>query len=146
MIGAFALLLAQLASAPGLGHMPPRPVGSPLQACADVLAQMRRTPPHVRFIGCRLRPHAQGRPLRATYRVEGRRAAAAETYLIRTLGLAALRRSCCQRDSPPHTFVDATGRTFTLAMVSDESGVTDRSQWKRIAHFEIIVETFTEAI
>jgi hypothetical protein len=147
MIGMSALLLAQLASAPALGHMPHQPAsGSPIQACADFLAQMRRTPPHVHFTGCRMRPHAQGKPLRATYRVEGRHAATAEAYLIRTFGLADLRRSCCQWDSPPHAFVDAAGRTFTLAMVSDESGVAHRTQWKRIAHFEIIVETLTSDI
>ncbi len=89
---------------------------------------------------------AQGRPLRATYKVDGQYAAAVETYLVKAIGLARLRRSCCQWDAPPRSFVDKQGRAFTLSMNSQETAITSRARWNRIRHFQITIETMTEEI
>lgn len=147
MIGLLPLLLLALAvSTPdGPGRVAAEAT-APVPGCTDFLARMHRKPPHVTFVGCRLLAEAQGRPLRATYRVEGRYAGAAEAYFGKAIGLARLRRSCCQWDAPPRSFVDKQGRAFTLAMVSDETKITRRNQWNGIRHFEITVETLTEEI
>jgi hypothetical protein len=115
-------------------------------ACADFLAQMHKKPAHVQFIRCIYEPERQGKPLRAIYSVSGTYAARTEAWLIKTVGLNRLKRSCCQWDSAAAQFKSAQGRDFAIAMVSDETGVDKRTQWHKIPRFEIIVETLTEDI
>ena len=135
-----------------LTFAPLAPVGSaaaepaPAVRCTDFLARMHRKPPHLVFVGCRPLPDQQGRPLRATYRVEGRHAAGVEASLARTTGLAPLRRSCCQWDAPPRWFTDRVGHSFRLTMVSDETTVAHRAQWTLIRSFQVTVDAFTEEI
>jgi hypothetical protein len=147
MIGIAALLLFGLASSTldGPGRAEP-PTATPIAHCRDVLAQMHRKPPHVTLVGCRLMTEAQGKPLRATYKVDGEHAAAVEAYLVRAIGLSRLRRSCCQWDAPPRSFVDKQGRGFTLTMTSQDTAVTSRARWNQIRQFQITVETMTEEI
>jgi len=114
------------------------------QGCGDFLAQMQKKPDHVEFAGCSYAPDRQGKPLEATYRVSGRDAAATEAYLIKTVGLNRLKRSCCLWDSPASQFRDAMGRDFLISMVSEETMVNSRSEWHQITVFGITVETFTE--
>jgi hypothetical protein len=115
-------------------------------SCGDFLAQMDKKPAHLTYIGCSYLPDRQGKPLRAVYHVSGRFAAIAEAYLIRSVGLNRLNRSCCQWDSPAHQFKDANGREFSITMVSDETTAAGRAAWRKIATFEVVVETFTEDI
>ena len=135
-----------------LTFAPLAPVGSaaaepaPAVRCTDFLARMHRKPPHLVFVGCRPLPDQQGRPLRATYRVEGQHAAGVEASLARTTGLAPLRRSCCQWDAPPRWFTDRVGHSFALTMVSDETTVAHRAQWTLIRSFQVTVDAFTEEI
>ncbi len=130
----------------------PSAIGGPARAsaatprCADFLGQMRIKPAHVAFTGCRFLPDRQGKPLRATYRVDGRHAARAEAELVKTVGLARLRRTCCQWDAPEREFIGSGGRTFSLTMVSEETIVLSRADWSSIGRFEITVITFTEDI
>jgi hypothetical protein len=114
------------------------------QGCGDFLAQMQKKPDHVEFAGCSYAPDRQGKPLEATYRVSGRFAAATEAYLIKTVGLNRLKRSCCLWDSPASQFRDSMGRDFLISMVSEETMVSSRSEWHQITVFGITVETFTE--
>ena len=103
-------------------------------------------PPHTRFVGCTDLPNQQGKPLRAVYRVSGAFATSAEAYLVKAAGLNRLRRSCCQWDSPPGHFRDASGREFSITMASEETPVRARAGWRKIGRFEITVETLTEEI
>ena len=119
---------------------------APSLGCTDFLARMHRKPPHLVFVGCRPLPDQQGRPLRATYRVEGRHAAGVEAFLVRATGLAPLRRSCCQWDAPPRWFTDRVGHSFELTMVSDETIAARRAQWTLIRSFQVTVDAFTEEI
>jgi hypothetical protein len=115
-------------------------------SCGDFLAEMNKKPAHLTFIGCSYVPDRQGKPLRAVYHVSGRYAVITESYLVRSLGLNWLKRSCCQWDSPAHQFKDAKGRAFSIMMVSDETTVASRTKWRKIPTFEVVVETFTEEI
>jgi hypothetical protein len=115
-------------------------------SCGDFLAQMDKKPAHLTYIGCSYLPDRQGKPLRAVYHVSGRFASATEAYLIKSVGLIRLKRSCCQWDSPAHQFKDTTGREFSITMVSDESVAASRAEWRKITMFEVAVETFTEEI
>ncbi|WP_033838868.1 DUF4952 domain-containing protein [Mesorhizobium loti] len=117
-----------------------------VQGCGDFLAQMGKKPAHVIYLGCSSMPDRQGKPLQAVYHVAGRFAAAAEADLVRHTGLNRLKRSCCQWDAPASQFRDGNGREFSITMVSDETVVARRSEWRQIGTFEIIVETFTEDI
>jgi hypothetical protein len=112
--------------------------------CGDFLAQAHKKPAHLSFIECSYFPDRQGRPLRAIYHVEGRFAAGTEAYLIKSAGLAPLQRFCCQWDSAARQFRDASGREFSIAMVSDETPVASRADWGKITTFEVVVETYTE--
>ena len=119
---------------------------APALRCTDFLARMHCKPPHLIFVGCRSLPDQQGRPLRATYRVAGRHAAGVEASLIRTTGLAPLRRSCCQWDAPPRWFTDRQGHSLKLTMVSDGTIAARRVQWTLIRSFQVTVDAFTEEI
>ena len=114
--------------------------------CGDFLAQMDKKPVHLTYVGCSYLPDRQGKPLRAVYHVSGRFAAATEAYLVKSLGLNPLKRSCCQWDFPERQFKDAKGRKFSITMVSDETTATSRAAWGDISLFEVVVETFTEDI
>ncbi|WP_245268879.1 DUF4952 domain-containing protein [Mesorhizobium loti] len=116
------------------------------RGCGDFLAQTGKKPAHVIYVGCSYKPDRQGKPLQAVYHVAGRFAAAAEADLVRHTGLNRLKRSCCQWDAPASQFRDGNGREFSIVMVSDETVVARRSEWRQIGTFEIIVETFTEDI
>lgn len=116
------------------------------QGCGDFLAQVGKKPAHVTYAGCSYMADQQGKPLQAIYHVPGRFAAAAEADLVRKAGLKRLKRSCCQWDAPAGQFHDGSGRDFSITMVSEETVVGRRSDWRLIGTFEIIVETFTEDI
>jgi Domian of unknown function (DUF4952) len=118
----------------------------PAATCADFLAQLRKKPVHVTFVKCTAEPERQGKPLRASYHVRGKHAAQAEAALIRSAGLNKLKRSCCQWDSPAATYRSETGQEFMVTMVSQETPVAKRTQWRKIPRFEIIVELLTEDI
>lgn len=123
--------------------------GSPIKAapvCADFLAQMHKKPADLQFVRCSAEPERQGKPLRAVYRVSGNHAARTEAYLIKTFGLTALKRSCCQWDGPAQHFKSASGHDYSISMVSVETDVATRAQWQKIPRFEIIVEMLTEEI
>lgn len=113
--------------------------------CADVLARAGRKPPHLRFTGCQILPQLQGRPMRATYVVPGRYAAATESYLVRAAGLRRLRRSCCQWDAPAGGF-SAGGIRYRIMMGSGETRVAERTAWRRIEQFVVVVDAPTEDI
>ena len=142
-----ASLMALIATAPARAE--PVSVLTPAQTeqgCGDFLAQTGKKPAHVIYVGCSSKPDRQGKPLQAIYHVAGQFAAAAEADLIRHTGLSRLKRSCCQWDAPASQFRDGGGREFSITMVSDETVVARRSEWRQIRTFEIIVETFTEDI
>ena len=114
--------------------------------CGDFLVRMKKKPAHLAFEGCKALPDAQGKPLRATYRVPGRYAAGAEAYFVKAFGMERLKRSCCQWDAPARQFKDARGREYSIRMVSGETTRASRAAWPRIPAFEVTVETFTEEI
>jgi hypothetical protein len=138
-----AATLASVAWPSGSGRATP-PAAS--AACGDLLAEAKRKPAGLVFVGCMALPGRQGRPLRATYRVAGKQAVAVEATLNRTAGLAPLRRFCCQWDGPAGSFTDAAGRSHMISMASGETMVTDRRQWRAIPVFTVIVDRFTEEI
>lgn len=123
-----------------------RPAASAVTGCADFLAVAKKKPAHLRFVGCRLLAEKQGKPLRATYRVEGRFAGSVEAYLIKAAGLKPLKRSCCQWDSPGGQFRASNDLEFFITMVSDETAIAKRSGWAKIPSFEIRVERLTDEI
>ena len=138
-----AAALTSIMSPSSMAHA--RPAVTPA-ACGDLLSEAKRKPAELVFIRCMSLPDQQGRPLRATYRVEGKQAAAVEATLNRTAGLARLRRSCCQWDGPAGSFTDMAGRSYMISMVSSETMVRDRRQWSAIPDFTVIVDRFTEEI
>lgn len=140
---------AVLMGLPTVSAVPPALSVAPVtraHGCGDLLAAMGRKPLHLVFIRCTYRPNAQGRPLHALYRVQGRYAAATEAYFVRRARLTPLKRSCCQWDGPAGQLHDTAGRDVTIAMASAETGVKTRVRWREIPAFEVIVEAFTEEI
>ena len=116
------------------------------RGCGDLLARLGRKPEQARYVGCKFFPDEQAAPVRATYEVAGRDAAAVEAQLIRSSALDPLKRACCQWDSSPIGFVDGAGRQFTLTMASVETKVTRRDAWAEIPTFRVTVEMLTEEI
>jgi hypothetical protein len=114
--------------------------------CGDFLRILHKKPPRVVFSSCEFDKNRQGKPLRAIYRVAGIHAASAESFLVRTVHLSRLRKSCCQWDSPSSQFTGKDGRAYIIYMMSPETNVESRKQWGDIPSFEIVVETLTEDI
>ena len=140
------LLSCPIFAAQPSGVAPARIAADVSHGCADFLAQLGKKSAHVEFVRCSYLPDRQGKPLQAIYHVSGWFAARTEAYLIRAVGLNRLKRSCCQWDSPVRQFKDAKGQEFSIAMVSEETSITKRTNWRKIPVFEITVETFTENI
>ncbi|WP_051040426.1 MULTISPECIES: DUF4952 domain-containing protein [Methylomicrobium] len=137
-----AVIMAHASGAMGRSAAP-----APLKfGCADFLSRLHIKPPHVLFIKCELDKGQQGKPLRAVYRVAGAHAAAVEAFFERVANLPHLKKSCCQWDSPPGQFTGDDGRTYMVYMMSAETDVKRRKQWRNIPSFEIVVETLTEDI
>jgi hypothetical protein len=143
---AAASLWGAPASAPVFASPAPAAAAPAQPTCGDFLARMKKKPAHLTYVSCKAFPDDQGKPLRATYRVSGRSAAATEAYFVHAFGMRRLKRSCCQWDGPARQFRDARGREYSIRMASDETPRASRSAWRRIASFEITVETFTEEI
>jgi hypothetical protein len=131
------------ATPPGQAGMPA--TASPTATCGDLLASLGKTPPYVTFAGCAARPEGQGKPLRATYKVDGAHAAAVEAFLAREFGLAPLQRSCCVWDAA-WTGREIDGRTVMVTMGTVETPIAARADWAKISEFVIIVDMFTIAI
>ncbi len=114
--------------------------------CGDFLAKTGKKPAQLTFEKCTTVRDRQGKPLVATYSVRGVHAAAVETWLVKRAGLVQLKRSCCQWDSSAGGFSDKAGRKYQIKMVSSETTVRERKNWRKIEQFEITVEAFTEEI
>ncbi|MBP2301931.1 DUF4952 domain-containing protein [Azospirillum picis] len=144
-----ACLVACVAVAVGVpdlsGAAAPVP-GLTAQDCGDFLAGNSKKPPNLVYDGCLYLPDRQGKPLQATYHVQGRFAARVESYFVKTVGMDALKRVCCQWSSRPTQFTGKAGAEFSITMSSGETIVGSRSEWASIPRFEIVVETFTEEI
>jgi hypothetical protein len=147
MIRQFRLLFFLYITAFAAGTAAGSPVPVLLTSrCADFLNVLHIKPPHVMFTKCELDKNRQGKPLRAIYRVSGIHAVSTESFLVRTAHLSRLRKSCCQWDSAPSQFTGRDGRGYTIYMMSPETPVNNRKQWRNIPGFEIVVETLTEDI
>jgi hypothetical protein len=120
------------------------PSPSAAQGCGDLLARLGRRPVTLEYTGCTSHPNSQGAPLRATYKVDGKHAAAVEAYLVRIAGLHPLKRSCCQWDSAPAGFTGESGAQFMISMTSDETSERGRAGWSKIANFWVNVQMFTK--
>ena len=140
----FLFAVTMILPSVGISHsVAPEPVKS---GCADFLSILHIKPSHVQFVKCELDKNRQGKPLRAIYNVAGIHATAAEDFLVRITKLPHLKKSCCQWDSPPSQITGKDGRTYRIYMVSSETNVKNRKQWRNIPSFEIVVETLTEDI
>ncbi len=146
MIALFASLVSGHALA-AQKHAPPKP--NPLlttEDCGDFLAQTGKKPVYVTYEKCAIALDRQGKPLVATYTVKGLHAVSVEAWLVKHSGLAKLKRSCCQWDGPAGGFMDKAGRRYQITMVSPETTISARKNWRKIPQFEITVESFTEEI
>lgn len=114
--------------------------------CGDLLSRMRRKPVHLIYEGCRYLPKNQGKPLVATYRVQGRYAAVVARSLRHTSGMNKVKKVCCQWEALRSQFTDARGQDYTIWMVSEETVHLTRDAWPKIDRFEVVVETYTEEI
>jgi hypothetical protein len=73
--------------------------------CTDFLEKLNKKPVHLTFVACEPINDRQGKPLRAAYIVSGKHAASVELALSKSIGLNKLKRSCCQWDSQPTSFL-----------------------------------------
>lgn len=146
LITRWLLLSCWMFSLPVNNAMAAQTWDEPFPRCGDFLARMHQKPPRLRYVGCNYLPKQQGKPLRATYQVSGALAARTERYLVKATGMLSLRRSCCQWDTPRHSFRAADGRSYDIMMISDETAARNRATWSEIRLFEVVVETFTEDI
>jgi hypothetical protein len=137
-------LLACTAPPPPKAHT--RVAGQAVLLCGDLLATIGKKPPQAEFVECTAHPERQGKPLHARYRVPSKDAAAVENYLAEAVGMARLRRSCCQWDGPPASFRDTSGQEYSILLLSPDTPARDREEWPTSKPFEIWVDMFTEEI
>ncbi len=117
--------------------------------CADFLQALARKPPNLEFIECKAGHEQQLRALVASYRVDGRHAAAIERYLVRHTGMSRLRFACCGWE-PNTRKIQRTGHVpsspaYEITMASEETVVARRSDWSQIPWFYVTVTLPLEA-
>ncbi|WP_082061058.1 DUF4952 domain-containing protein [Pseudomonas sp. MRSN 12121] len=113
--------------------------------CGDFLARIGDKPAFIEFLECHAEPELQTKPLRATYRLKGAEAQAAERYLARQFHMQPLRRSCCIWDAPPGFYRDPHNQQgYTMFMSSGETFVDRRDAWMEIDYFYLTVDLDTE--
>nr|WP_246888690.1 DUF4952 domain-containing protein [Pseudomonas chlororaphis] len=113
--------------------------------CGDFLAQIGNKPAYIEFLECHAEPELQTKPLRATYRLAGRDAQAAERYLGEQFRMPPLRRSCCVWDAPPGFYRDPRSHLgYSLFMGSAETFVDRREAWGDIDYFYLTIDLDTE--
>jgi hypothetical protein len=123
-----------------------RAVVKAVPGCTDFLGQLKKKPAHLVFVSCVSEPARQGKPLRALYRVRGLHAGRVEAALIKSAGLNRLQRSCCQWDSAPVSFKSGSGKDYIVSMTSEDTKISTRAQWRKIPHFQVVVDLLTEEI
>ncbi len=117
--------------------------------CADFLRAGAKPPQVLEFVGCESEPQAQGAPLTATYRVEGRHAHEVERYLQRLTGqMGDLTFVCCGWETKGFTSYrdKASGRQYQLGMGSEETPYNRRGDWHKIDYFYVRVVLYTEEV
>ncbi|MFJ6092073.1 DUF4952 domain-containing protein [Pseudomonas chlororaphis] len=113
--------------------------------CGDFLAQIGNKPAFIEFLECHAEPELQTKPLRATYRLAGRDAQAAERYLGEQFRMPPLRRSCCIWDAPPGFYRDPHSQLgYSVFMSSAETFVDRRESWAEIDYFYLTLDLDTE--
>ncbi|OLF55262.1 DUF4952 domain-containing protein [Pseudomonas chlororaphis] len=114
-------------------------------ACGDFLARIGHKPAFIEFLECHAEPELQTRPLRATYRLAGRDAQAAETYLAQQFQMPPLRRSCCIWEAPPGFYRDPRSQLgYRVSMGSAQTLVDRRDAWADIDYFYLTLDLDTE--
>jgi hypothetical protein len=140
MSGNFRFALAPLILVAGLHAQ--------TKTCGDFLAGLHKKPRNLEFVSCTSQPEAQGKPLKAEYRVKGENAAAVENYLVQNFHMKRLKKSCCQWDGPAGSYNHA-GELFQVRMTSDEDTATvaaaTRADWRKLPYFHVEVTLDTEA-
>jgi hypothetical protein len=123
-------------------------LGSPATAapaCGDILRALSHPPAAIVFIDCSYHPEEQTKPFVARYRVAGRDAAAAETYLRQTFHIRPIEHVCCIWESSENFYVSPqTGKSYSIEVGSGETLVLDREHWADISEFAIEVREQTE--
>lgn len=125
--------------------LPPAPTLAP-QDCGDFLAKISKKPPDLVYDGCVYLPDRQGKPLQATYHVQGRFAARVESYFMKAVRLHALKWACCLWSSGTTQFRSKAGTDFSITMYSGETTFNSRAEWPNIPSFGIVVEALSEEI
>lgn len=118
--------------------------------CENFLAQWGKTPPELKFSGCKYQPGGQSNLLIAEYVVTGRDAKIVEQYLHAQFKMALLHRVCCiwepgiVEGSPRYgSYVDRDGYYYQIVM---GSGETIEIDWPKIPLFHIQVSKFMSDI
>lgn len=124
-------------------------------SCGDLLSQFNKKPAIVEYQSCEILTDLQGKPMIATYKVTGDKAATVEGYLVKVFDMPALKFICCGWE-PVENLPDKsiklnghysdpkTGIFYSIAMGSGETLVSDRQNWSEIPYFYIKVKTFTD--
>lgn len=113
-------------------------------SCGDFLAALHKKPKSLEFQGCKQQTDRQDAPFEASYRVAGTHAAGVENYLARELKVKKLRRNCCVWESTDNFYRDQQGRAFTISMATEETTVSSRNQWAKIAYFYVTMDWYRD--
>jgi|GEM_PF-634247 len=121
--------------------------------CDDFLARWDAKPAALQFTQCERVENSQVDRFVASYVAKGTDAAAVETFLQHQFDMAPLKFLCCGWEpirvssggdflSGHGKYEDEDGVYFEVTMVSGETLVRDRKDWKTISEFQVRVTTY----
>jgi Domian of unknown function (DUF4952) len=113
-------------------------------SCDDFLTALHKKPKDLEFRGCKQQTGLQATPFEASYRVAGIHAAEVESYLARELKVKKLKLNCCLWESTDNFYRDKEGRAFMLSMSTQETIISSRNQWAKIAYFYVLVDWYRD--
>ena len=123
--------------------------------CEDFLATWKEKTVKLKFTGCDKNNRASVNELVASYVVKGSDAAEVEKLLQEKFGMAPLKFLCCgwepifvenNQNYPGYgSYTDQQGFDFRITMISQETLLNDRQDWKNIPDFYIYVTKYLDA-
>lgn len=123
-------------------------------ACEDFLAKLGDKPEELEFSGCKKYQKFSREALESRYTVTGKDAASVERFLQQKFQMPELRFLCCgweqvrrieNTNSPGYgSFRDSRGYKYQVTMFSQETLITERSDWHNIPFFYVDVTLYLE--
>lgn len=114
--------------------------------CSDLLEEIGHKPFSLEFLYCRTgKVHGLDAHI-AKYRVKGENAKAIERYFGKTAKMPSLAFICCGGETPgQHAKLIHNEQTYQISMATAEIPLNQRTDWRQIPWFYVVVTHYLES-